>query len=88
MALNKHYLEDTTIQEIGVDEAGRGPLFGRVYAAAVILPKDPATEYDFSQMKDSKKFHSKRKSRMLRIILKRMRLRGPSPMRTKPQLTR
>ena len=25
--------------EIGVDEAGRGPLFGRVYAAAVILPK-------------------------------------------------
>ena len=50
MALNKHYLEDTTILEIGVDEAGRGPLFGRVYAAAVILPKDPATEYDFSQM--------------------------------------
>ena len=61
MALNKHYLEDTTILEIGVDEAGRGPLFGRVYAAAVILPKDPATEYDFSQMKDSKKFHSKKK---------------------------
>jgi ribonuclease HII len=61
MALNKHYLEDTTILEIGVDEAGRGPLFGRVYAAAVILPKDPANEYDFSQMKDSKKFHSKKK---------------------------
>ncbi len=61
MALNKHYLEDTTILEIGVDEAGRGPLFGRVYSAAVILPKDPATEYDFSQMKDSKKFHSKKK---------------------------
>ena len=61
MALNKHYLEDATILEIGVDEAGRGPLFGRVYAAAVILPKDPATEYDFSQMKDSKKFHSKKK---------------------------
>lgn len=61
MALNNHYLEDTTILEIGVDEAGRGPLFGRVYAAAVILPKDPAKEYDFSQMKDSKKFHSKKK---------------------------
>ena len=61
MALNKHYLEDTTILEIGADEAGRGPLFGRVYAAAVILPKDPATEFDFSQMKDSKKFHSKKK---------------------------
>ena len=61
MALNKHYLEDPTILEIGADEAGRGPLFGRVYAAAVILPKDPASEFDFSQMKDSKKFHSKKK---------------------------
>jgi ribonuclease HII len=26
--------------EIGVDEAGRGPLFGRVYVAAVILPRE------------------------------------------------
>jgi len=25
--------------EIGVDEAGRGPLFGRLYVAAVVLPK-------------------------------------------------
>ena len=30
--------------EAGVDEAGRGPLFGRVYAAAVIL--NPELEYD------------------------------------------
>jgi ribonuclease HII len=44
--------------EIGVDEAGRGPLFGRVYAAAVILPKE---DFDHSKMKDSKKFHSKKK---------------------------
>jgi ribonuclease HII len=42
---------------IGVDEAGRGPMFGRVYAAAVVLPKD----FDTSILKDSKKFHSKRK---------------------------
>ena len=27
------------IIEIGIDEAGRGPLFGRVYAGAVVLPK-------------------------------------------------
>lgn len=45
------------IINIGVDEAGRGPLFGRVYAAAVVL--DP--NMDLSQLKDSKKFHSKRK---------------------------
>jgi ribonuclease HII len=45
--------------EIGVDEAGRGPMFGRVYAAAVILPKDDSFEH--YRMKDSKKFHSKKK---------------------------
>ena len=26
--------------EAGLDEAGRSPLFGRVYSAAVILPQD------------------------------------------------
>lgn len=44
------------IPEIGIDEAGRGPLFGRVYSAAVILPK--TAEFDHSLMKDSKKFSS------------------------------
>lgn len=52
--------EDESIYEIGVDEAGRGPLFGRVYTAAVILPKD-SDLFDFSMVKDSKKFHSKKK---------------------------
>jgi ribonuclease HII len=52
--------EDENVYEIGVDESGRGPLFGRVYAAAVILPKD-ASVFDFSKIKDSKKFHSKKK---------------------------
>ena len=35
----------------GVDEAGRGPLAGPVYAAAVILPFG----IDISQLDDSKK---------------------------------
>ena len=42
---------------IGVDEAGRGPLFGRVYAAAVLL--NPG--FDTSKVKDSKKFTSEKK---------------------------
>ena len=57
--LLKYYLENPHISEIGVDEVGRGPLFGRVYTAAVILPKDDSFEH--SMMKDSKKFHSKQK---------------------------
>ena len=52
--------EDPCFLEMGVDEAGRGPLFGRVYAASVILPKDDES-FDHSRMKDSKKFHSKKK---------------------------
>ncbi len=57
--LQKFYKEDASIFEIGVDEAGRGPLFGRVYTAAVVLPKDDS--FDHSRVKDSKKFHSKKK---------------------------
>lgn len=50
---------DQDVIEMGIDEAGRGPMFGRVYAGLVILPKDDS--FDHSQMKDSKKFHSKKK---------------------------
>ena len=49
-----------TFLEIGVDEAGRGPMFGRVYVSAVVLPQD-STLFDFSKVKDSKKFHSDKK---------------------------
>jgi ribonuclease HII len=57
--LNKFYNEDSELLEIGIDEAGRGPLFGRVYTGAVILPKD--VDFDFDKMKDSKKFSSVKK---------------------------
>ena len=43
--------------EVGLDEAGRGPLFGRVYAAAVALNEG----FDVSRVKDSKKFTSEKK---------------------------
>ena len=41
-----------------MDEAGRGPMFGRLYVAAVVLPK---VAFQHEKMKDSKKFHSKKK---------------------------
>lgn len=44
---------------IGVDEAGRGPLFGDVYTSAVILPSQD--DFDLSLLKDSKRFTSKKK---------------------------
>jgi ribonuclease HII len=54
--LKKYYCEEGTI-EIGADEAGRGPMLGRVYSGAVVLPKDD--RFDHFKMKDSKKFTSK-----------------------------
>ena len=56
--LNKYLNDDPSIYEIGVDEAGRGPLFGRVYSAAVVLPKDGSM--NTTEIRDSKKI-SKRK---------------------------
>jgi len=51
--------------EIGIDEVGRGPLFGPVYAAAVILPakyesneSNESNNFAYHLMKDSKKFSS------------------------------
>ena len=38
--LSLSHTENDDVHEIGVDEAGRGPLFGRVYATAVLLPKN------------------------------------------------
>lgn len=47
--------------EIGIDEAGRGPLFGRLYVAACVLPKERDSGFHFEWMCDSKKIHSRKK---------------------------
>ena len=47
--------------EIGIDEAGKGPMFGRVYAAAVILPKHNDETFSHEDFRDSKKFTSAKK---------------------------
>lgn len=57
--LKSFYSSCNKTMEIGIDEVGRGPLFGRVYTAAVILPKDDS--FNHFNMKDSKRFHSKKK---------------------------
>jgi len=57
---NNNNLGNNIYYEIGVDEAGRGPMLGRVYASAAVLPKT-MEEFDHSLMKDSKKFHSEKK---------------------------
>lgn len=49
---------------VGMDEAGRGPLAGPVYAAAVILPKD----FPFEVLNDSKKLNSKKRIIAEKII--------------------
>jgi len=57
--LSRHYNEDNTF-ELCIDEAGRGCLFGRVYIACVVLPKESEL-FDGKDIKDSKKFSSKKK---------------------------
>lgn len=48
----------------GVDEAGRGPLAGPVYAAAVILPRD----LEILGLTDSKKLSDKKRRELFPII--------------------
>ena len=48
----------------GIDEAGRGPLIGPVYAAAVILPID----VDIEGINDSKKLTEKKRELLFDII--------------------
>jgi ribonuclease HII len=57
--LTRVYNQETAF-ELSIDEAGRGCLFGRVYIACVVLPKEPEL-FDGKNIKDSKKFSSKKK---------------------------
>lgn len=50
----------------GIDEAGRGPLAGPVFAAAVILPEN----YSHSVLNDSKKLSEKKRDEVYDDIIK------------------
>lgn len=69
MALEPYYNSNSEINEIGIDEVGRGPMFGRVYAAAVIFPK--SLDLDKSGIKDSKKFTSLKKLNVVADYIKK-----------------
>lgn len=49
----------------GVDEVGRGCLFGPVVACAIVMPKD----FDYSEINDSKKLSKKKRERLYDYIL-------------------
>jgi ribonuclease HII len=60
--LERFYTNNDELYEISMDEAGRGCMFGRVYIASVVLPKNPEL-FSGVNIKDSKKFSSKTKLR-------------------------
>lgn len=61
-----HLLECHTprILEVGCDEAGRGPLAGPLYAAAVILPE----HFHHPKLNDSKKMNATDRTELRQII--------------------
>ena len=61
----KPYLNEDLL-EAGCDEAGRGPLAGPVYAAAVILPKD----FHHPLLNDSKQMTRKAREQLRPVIEK------------------
>ena len=68
MAQEIHLLDymNENLLEAGLDEAGRGPLAGPVFAAAVILPKD----FHHPRLNDSKKMSEKSREELRPIIEK------------------
>jgi ribonuclease HII len=72
LLLNRFYNE-SNLYEFALDEVGRGCLFGRVYVACVVLPKDPTVFIgaDGTNIKDSKKFSSKKKLAEVAEYIKR-----------------
>ena len=54
----------------GVDEVGKGSLFGPVFAGAVILSKDNETTLLCNGLKDSKKLNSRQRNKLVPLIKK------------------
>ena len=61
------YDDDSKVLEVGIDEAGRGCLSGRVYVGAVILPREFSDE-KYKEIKDSKKLTRKKRKELREYI--------------------
>ena len=63
--LKRQWLDDDKV-EVGLDEAGRGTLYGRLYVGAVILSPEDEAYFDngavLRQIKDSKKLTPRRRA--------------------------
>lgn len=71
MAVSLEYETSVGDPVMGIDEAGRGPLAGGVYAAAVYVPLARAQELltgDWRAINDSKKLSPKKRDQLAQII--------------------
>ena len=71
MAVSLEYEKEEGGIVLGIDEAGRGPLVGGVYAAAVSVPLDRAEALltgDWSEINDSKKLTERKRERLAEVI--------------------
>lgn len=57
----------------GVDEVGRGSLFGPVFAGAVILPKQAATRLTAAGLTDSKRLTPRQRATLVPLIRRQAR---------------
>ena len=64
-ALKRQWITDDLV-EVGLDEVGRGSLWGRLYVAAVIMSPEDEAYFDngvtLNQIKDSKKLTPRRRA--------------------------
>lgn len=61
----RNYYGDSVSSIVGVDEAGRGPWAGPVFAGAVVFPRDFASE----EINDSKQLSAKKREELFDLIL-------------------
>lgn len=63
--LKRQWIDDGLV-EVGLDEAGRGPLWGRLYVGAVIMSPEDESYFDngtaLREIKDSKKLSRRRRA--------------------------